>query len=436
MNCMYRWYLAFLLLGCLAATSIRVVRAQEPPKSPEALEAEIAEELGEDSAEAAPSWNKTKDFLRKPRLSVAQGSYIDLSAIWTQSLNFFSDTPTLRFPAHEPTANQDGWSVQLQELELALQANVDAYARMDIFLTLGESGIEIEEGYLTTLALPWGLQARAGIFYADFGRFNTRHFLETTPFADMSLVNRHYFGGEQLKGMGAEISWLAPTPWYFELSADVITAGNEVSLGVPRSETQSITDFLTVFRTEQFFDLSENLSLQVGGSFAQAPNDTGGRAQRDENRTYFYGGDLYLKWRDPRKFRWVSLTAEYIARQAELPDGRITDGGIYLTIDARLDKHWQVATRFDYFGAPSNLKGPVPPLIASAEIAPFHQPFEQWRIGGAVSYYFSEFFRLRAQYNFDKVENSIALVTPERDGVHEVFLQFQVAIGSHGAHAY
>ena len=424
---------AILLAGLVCAGLYSTAHA-DPPGDP-GLEAEIAEELGT-GEETSSAWEKTKDLLRSPQVSLGQGSFLNLSAVWTQSLNYFSETPTLRFPAHEPAKSAKGWGIQLQELEVALQANVDPYVRLDVFLALSQSGIEIEEGYLTTTSLPWNLQARAGIFYARFGRFNSQHFLETNPFADMPLVNRHFFGGEQLKGMGGELSWLVPLPWYFNLSADVVTAGNEVSLGVPGSETGSIRDFLTIFRAEQFFELTDTLSLQVGTSFAQAPNDTGGPTFRDDNRTYFYGGDLYLKWKHPTRFCWASLTLEYIAREAEIPANRLTEGGLALTTDFRVDRHWQLSGRFDYFGLPSDLRGAPPVLVANAEIAPFHQPMEQWRLGGAVSYYFSEFFRLRAQYNFDKVEDSIALITPERKGVHEVFLQLQVAIGPHGAHPF
>jgi len=44
-------------------------------------------------------------------------------------------------------------------------------------------------------------------------------------------------------GLGAEISWLAPTPWFLELTVDFVTAQNEVSLGVPVSETSGVEDF-------------------------------------------------------------------------------------------------------------------------------------------------------------------------------------------------
>ena len=53
----------------------------------------------------------------------------------------------------EPWPQHKAWPV-LQEVELAFQATVDPYVRGDVFLTFSDEGVEIEEAYLTTLALP------------------------------------------------------------------------------------------------------------------------------------------------------------------------------------------------------------------------------------------------------------------------------------------
>ena len=56
----------------------------------------------------------------------------------------------------------------LNETEISLQAAVDPYARADFFLSFGRDpvtgkyGVEVEEGYLTTLSLPAQLQLKAG----------------------------------------------------------------------------------------------------------------------------------------------------------------------------------------------------------------------------------------------------------------------------------
>src|SRR5689334_15551164 len=48
-------------------------------------------------------------------------------------------------------------ALQLSESEVSLQAVVDPYARADFFLSFGETGVEVEEGFVTFNTLPFGL---------------------------------------------------------------------------------------------------------------------------------------------------------------------------------------------------------------------------------------------------------------------------------------
>src|SRR5436190_11003592 len=111
----------------------------------------------------------------------------------------------------------------LNETEVSLQAAVDPYARADFFLSFsrdpetGKYGVEVEEGYLTTLSLPARLQLKAGRFRSAVGRLNTVH-PHALPFIDMPNAFVNYFGEEGLKDEGLSLSWLLPTkPFYQEL---------------------------------------------------------------------------------------------------------------------------------------------------------------------------------------------------------------------------
>src|SRR5438552_1136076 len=53
-------------------------------------------------------------------------------------------------------------SANLRESEVAIQAIVDPYGRADFFLSFGEEGVEVEEGFLTLTSLPAGLLAKVG----------------------------------------------------------------------------------------------------------------------------------------------------------------------------------------------------------------------------------------------------------------------------------
>lgn len=74
---------------------------------------------------------------------------------------------------HNPV--QPSPSLQMHESELGIQAIIDPYARGDFFLSFGEEGVDVEEGYITFTALPGGFVAKAGKMRAAFGKVNTMH---------------------------------------------------------------------------------------------------------------------------------------------------------------------------------------------------------------------------------------------------------------------
>src|SRR5258708_10829912 len=56
----------------------------------------------------------------------------------------------------------------MHESEIGLQAIVDPYARADFFISFSETGVNLEEGYITFTALPAGFVARGGEKRAPF----------------------------------------------------------------------------------------------------------------------------------------------------------------------------------------------------------------------------------------------------------------------------
>src|SRR5258708_2053174 len=64
-------------------------------------------------------------------------------------------------------------SFQMHESEVGIQAIVDPYARADFFISFGEQGVNLEEGFITFTALPKNFVARAGKIRAAFGRGKT-----------------------------------------------------------------------------------------------------------------------------------------------------------------------------------------------------------------------------------------------------------------------
>jgi hypothetical protein len=86
-------------------------------------------------------------------------------------------------------------ALEMHESEASFQAIVDPYARADFFISFGEEGVELEEGFLTLNTLPGGLLAKVGKMRAAFGKVNALH-NHVLPWADRPLVTRNLVGGE------------------------------------------------------------------------------------------------------------------------------------------------------------------------------------------------------------------------------------------------
>src|SRR5256712_5593691 len=64
-------------------------------------------------------------------------------------------------------------ALQMHESEAAFQAVVDPYARADFFISFGEEGVGLEEGFVTFTSLPGGLLTKVGKMRAPLGKVNT-----------------------------------------------------------------------------------------------------------------------------------------------------------------------------------------------------------------------------------------------------------------------
>ncbi len=285
----------------------------------------------------------------------------------------------------------------VQELELSFAADVDPYFRMRSFLTMpSDGGIEIEEAFLETTALPRGLGIKAGAFRSSFGRNNEQH-LHVQDFARRPRVTQ-LLGQDGLRGPGAQLSYLLPVDWY----ASVFVEGLSLDLGVDPSATAGL---------EQFFDLGPSWSLMWGLSAAtlqHGKNPDGTTTPRE-----FLGGtDVYLRWRPPNEaqtYWWVTFTAEYVASRT---DERSTwDGVGYGQLVAQIARRMRAGLRLDLVGYPQASIDRE--LVASASLA----------------FLPSEFSRVRVTYTHDaNLDKSL--------GNDSVFLQLEGTIGAHGAHPF
>ena len=106
-------------------------------------------------------------------------------------------------------------ALQLHESEAAFQAVVDPYARADFFISFGEEGVNVEEGFITLTSLPGGLLTKVGKMRAAFGKVNSLH-NHVLPWADRPLVIGNLVGGEDgIDDAGISVARLIPNPWIF-----------------------------------------------------------------------------------------------------------------------------------------------------------------------------------------------------------------------------
>src|SRR5262245_36425341 len=106
-------------------------------------------------------------------------------------------------------------TLEMRESEVSFQAIVDPYARGDFFLSFGEEGVELEEGYVTFPALPGGLLAKVGKMRAAFGKVNTYH-AHQLPWTDRPLVTDNLLGGDEgITDAGISVARLIKNPWVF-----------------------------------------------------------------------------------------------------------------------------------------------------------------------------------------------------------------------------
>lgn len=104
------------------------------------------------------------------------------------------DDPDFTGPAGKRTG---GFAVP--EVEVGLQSTVDPYFAANVFLTIPNlQGIEVEEAYAVTTALPAGLQIKAGVFRSAAGRQNEQH-LHMQDFTLRPLLNQAYLGVDGLR---------------------------------------------------------------------------------------------------------------------------------------------------------------------------------------------------------------------------------------------
>jgi hypothetical protein len=389
----------------------------EPAPGPTSTAPPAPTPVATSTASSAPAPVATPAPIATPG-STPQTLNPDLSLVADFALAAFSRDEQHQTGAHDPVAN----GFNLQALELSLGAAVDPYFRFDSHIVFALFGVEVEEAYATTLDLGWRSQARVGQFLTRFGRQNATH-PHSWDFVDQPLALGRVFGGEGNRGLGLELSYLAPLPWSVELVGSVTGATGEGTArsfyGAEDLGVEDPRDLLAVVAVKQFFELSADWSLALGTSFATGPNASG-----RENRSEVYGADLYLKFRPlvNDSETSVALQSEWLYRRRQVPEDVLADVTGYAQLVYHFTRRWSTAARYEYGSATYDNDGAV-------AVDPLDPEWTQGRtrVSANLTHAPTEFSRFRLQGSRD-----VGL----GQAVWAAFLAAEFVIGAHGAHAF
>jgi hypothetical protein len=349
------------------------------------------------------------------------------------------DVGALLLGDHDPRVR----GFTLPNAELTLNAAVDPYFQGFTNLVYklddeGETGVELEEMYFLTTALPGNLQLKGGQFFVEFGRQNPQH-PHAWAFVDVPLVLGSMFGPDGLRSQGIRLSWLVPTNWFTEAMVSVVNSAGETAFSFQSGESSEIHggevrerivddagDLLIVPRLATSLDLTATQTVVVGASAAFGPNSSGPDAD-----TRIFGADLYWRWRSATQFQgfpFVSFQSEALLRRYDaaarvslddpltsLPGETLRDRGAYAELLWGVKPRWVVGARAD---------------VVEGDVASYDSALrsDRYRVSPSVTWYPSEYSKLRVQYNLD-----------HRDGIgydQSLWAQLEFILGAHAAHRF
>jgi len=182
-------------------------------------------------------------------------------------------------------------------------------------------------------------------------------------------------------------------------------------------------DLVFVPRFATSFDLTDQQTLLAGVSAAFGPNNTG-----TSTRTEVYGTDLYWKWKSAsaeKGFPFVALQTEALLSRFEAgadptvgyPAETLYDYGFYAQALWGFHPRWVAGLRGDWVDGNTGVDDPNDPFRG-----------QRTRISPNLTWYPTEFSKLRLQYNYDHGEYF--------GTEHSVWMQFEFQLGAHSPHKF
>ena len=327
----------------------------------------------------------------------------------------------------------------LAESELGLAANIDPWWRGAINIALHpDDTVSVEEAFIQTTSLGNGLSLKAGRFFSGVGYLNSKH-AHTWDFVDNPLAYQAMLG-TQFGDDGVQLSWLAPIDQYLEI-------GLELGRGrsFPGGDNSRNGAGMASLALHTGGDIGISQNWRAGLSVLNAKADeqplagtsaTGNSVTNAfSGRTRVFVADAVWKWAPNGNATRTSVTlqSEYLrsARSGELVydtggagssgNYRAAQSGWYLQAVYKFLPTWRVGLRTERLNPGTLDYGVNAGQIAADD----HRPSKN---SVMLDYSPSEFSRVRLQLAQDRARPGAA--------DKQVFVQYQMSLGAHGAHAY
>jgi len=335
----------------------------------------------------------------------------------------------------------------MREVEISFSGAVDPYFDVWAIFAVADEAIEVEEGYVLTRKFIPGMQLKFGKFYSGIGYINRQH-PHQWDFADQNLPYDAIFGGA-LNETGVQLTWLPDISTYVKIGAEALQGGND-RLASQIGETEETPWFSSKAGPRLFTgfvrvspDVGYSNTVQLGASYGyssqhQELHDEDEDGVVDEGlqgHAQFIVADAVWKYDSPQQYGKGDLTvqAEYLYRATDLDvvveagepvsgeSVKFTQDGLYAQAVYGLFSRWTVGLRFDTIGLTNTIESGG----ESVSLPSSH------RYTADLTFNPTEFSRLRAQYAHGVFE-----VGGARETYNQVYVQFQMSLGAHGAHTF
>ena len=327
----------------------------------------------------------------------------------------------------------------LGESELGVYASVDPNFYGGLNLALApDNTIGVEEAFVQTTTLPYGVTLKAGRFFSSIGYLNDQH-AHTWDFVDNPLAYQAFLGN-QFGDDGIQLKWLAPTDMFLELGAEYGRGRIAETEGRDKNGGGAGSLFAHVGG-----DLGVSSSWRAGLSYLEVSpkdresNDLDVNASDVTNsftgNSKVWLADFVWKWAPNGNATNTSfkLQGEYLHRKES---GNLTydidkaanssrytasQDGWYLQGVYKFLPYWRAGLRYDQLNSGSVNYGDNAANLANSS-------YDPKRISAMLDFSPSEFSRIRLQVSSDKSRQEAT--------DNQIFIQYQMSLGAHGAHKY